>query len=50
MRGVYTANNYNDYNYNYYYSGDKTEKNKMSGARSTHEGQERCLKGFGGET
>jgi hypothetical protein len=50
MRGVYTANNYNDYNYNDYYSGDKTEKNKIGGARSKHEEQERCLKGFGGET
>jgi hypothetical protein len=28
----------------------KPKKNKMSGARSTCGGQEKCMQGFGGET
>jgi len=33
-----------------YYSGDKTEKNEIGGARSTYGREERCIQDFGGET
>jgi hypothetical protein len=33
-----------------YCSGDKIEKNEMVGACSTYGGEERCIKGFDGET
>ena len=33
-----------------YYSGDQMEKNEMCGACSRCGGEERCIKGFGGET
>ena len=33
-----------------YYSGDQMKKNEMGGVRSTYEGEERCVQGFGGET
>jgi hypothetical protein len=29
------------------YSGDPIKKNKLGGARSTYEGEERCKPGFG---
>ena len=31
-------------------SGDKIEKNEMGGACSAYGGEERCIRGFGGET
>jgi hypothetical protein len=31
-------------------SGDKIEKNEMGGACNTHEEEERCIQGVGGET
>jgi len=33
-----------------YYSGDQMKKNEMGGVRSTYEGEERYVQGFGGET
>ena len=33
-----------------YYSGDQIDKNEMGGAGSTYEGEERCIRGFSGET
>jgi hypothetical protein len=33
-----------------YYSGDQIKKNKMGGACSTYQEQERYMQGLGGET
>jgi hypothetical protein len=33
-----------------YYSGDQIEKNEMGRTCSTSEGEDRCIKDFGGET
>ena len=33
-----------------YYSGDQIDRNEIGGAYSTYGGEERCIKGFGGET
>jgi hypothetical protein len=30
--------------------GDQSKKNEMCGARSTYEEEDRCIRGFGGET
>jgi hypothetical protein len=32
------------------YSGDQVKKNVMGGACGTYKGEERCMRGFGGET
>ena len=33
----------------YYYTNDEIEKNEMGVARSTYEGEERCIQGCGRE-
>ena len=33
-----------------YYSGDQIKNTKMGKACSTYGGEERCIRGFGGET
>ena len=33
-----------------YYSGDQIKRNEMGGACSTYGRQQRCIRGFGGET
>jgi hypothetical protein len=40
----------NLYSFLKYYSGDKIEKNEMSGACRIYGGEERCIQGFGRET
>jgi hypothetical protein len=32
------------------YLNDEVKKNEMDGACSVHEGEERCIQGFGGDT